>query len=152
MFYNKKFSGNPNDIFKNINKLPEVLVDIIHSYVPPLVQVFLNRTNYKRDHYLVCQEMKDRREMENYIRTMVRQDNDFVFKQLLEENYVRWQTMKDHYYKKGIHSNYIVFLESYAIDNESSKCRKVISDFFLQQGLSKNQHKKNTIRYIRWKN
>ena len=38
--------------------------------------------------------------------------------------------MKNYYYKNGIHSNYIIFLESYAIDNESSKCRKVISDFF----------------------
>jgi hypothetical protein len=82
---------------------------------------------------------------------MVRQDNDFVFKRLLEENYIRWLNMKDYYYKNGVHSNYIVFLESYAIDNESSKCRKIISDFFLEQGLSKNQHKKNTIRYIRWK-
>ncbi len=151
MFYNKKFSGKPDDLFKNINKLPEVLVDIIHSYVPKVVQVFLNRINYKKDHYLVSQEMKNKREIENYIRAMIRQDNDFVFKQLLEENYTRWLNMKNYYYKNGIHSNYIVFLESYAIDNESTKCRKVISDFFSEQGLSKNQHKKNTIRYIRWK-
>lgn len=151
MFYNKKFSGKPEDLFKNINKLPEVLVDIIQSYVPKVIQVFLNRTNYKKDHYLVSQEMKNKREIENYIRAMVRQDNEFVFKRLLEENYLRWLNMKNYYYKNGVHSNYIVFLESYAIDNESSKCRKIISDFFLEQGLSKNQHKKNTIRYIRWK-
>ena len=37
------------------------------------------------------------------------------------------------------------------IDNESIKCRKIISDLFEKLGLSKNQHKKNTIKYIRWR-
>ena len=151
MFYNKKFSNNPDDLYKNINKLPEVLVDIIHSYVPKLTHVFLNRTKYKKDHYLVTQNIINNGQMENYIRAMLRQDNHFVFAQLLKENYNRWLNMKDYYYKNCIHSNYIIFLESYAIDNESTKCRKVIGDFFLQEGLSKNQHKKNTIRYIRWR-
>jgi len=83
---------------------------------------------------------------------MVRQDNDFVFKQLLVENYQRWLNMKKYYYKESIYSNYINFLDSYAIDNESTKCRKIIQDLFEELGLSKNQHKKNTIRYIRWRN
>ena len=59
--------------------------------------------------------------------------------------------MKNYYYKNGIHSNYIVFLESYAIDNESVKCRKIIGELFEELGLRKNQHKKNSIKYIRWK-
>jgi hypothetical protein len=82
---------------------------------------------------------------------MIRQDNDFVFKQLLKENYQRWLNMKKCYYKNCIYSNYITFLESYAIDNESTKCRKLIIDLFQELGLSKNQHKKNVSKYIRWK-
>ena len=82
---------------------------------------------------------------------MIRQDNDFVFKQLIVENYNRWINMKKYYYKECIFSNYIYFLESYAIDNESTKCRNLIIDLFQEEGLSKNRHKKNTIRYIRWK-
>jgi hypothetical protein len=81
---------------------------------------------------------------------MVRQDNDFVFNLLLVENYKRWLNMKKYYYKECIYGNYVNFLESYAIDNKSLKCRKLIINFFEEQGLNKNQHKKNIIRYIRW--
>jgi hypothetical protein len=82
---------------------------------------------------------------------MIRQDNEFVFKHLLVENYNRWLNMRKYYYKESIYGNYLNFLESYAIDNQSTKCRKTMLTFFEEQGLSKNQHKKNTIRYIRWK-
>lgn len=82
---------------------------------------------------------------------MVRQDNDFVFRQLLVENFNRWLNMKKYYYKECIYSNYLSFLEEYAIENESTNCRNLLIDFSKEQGLSKNQHKKNTIRYIRWR-
>ena len=48
-------------------------------------------------------------------------------------------------------NNYVNFLESYAIDNNSLKCRKLIINIFEEEGLNKNQHKKNLIRNIRWK-
>jgi hypothetical protein len=82
---------------------------------------------------------------------MIRQDNDFVFKQLLVENRKRWFEMTKWYHKNYIYSNYITFLEMYALDNESKKCRNLITELFEEQGLSKNQHKKNVIKYIRWK-
>ena len=152
MFYNKKFSNKPEDFFKNIDKLPYELVDIIQSYVPAQVTAFLDKTNYLKQHRLLTDIIKDNGQMENYIRAMIRQDNDFVFNQLLRENYSRWINMKKYYYKDGIYLNYLIFLQSYAIDNESTKCRKIIGDFLQEQGLSKNQHKKNTVVYIRWKN
>ncbi len=144
------FSNDKNDFFKNVDSLPEVLIDIIHSYIPKVVTIFLTKENYLKDHHLIRQKI-DKRKIEQYIRCMVRQDNDFVFKQLLVENYQRWSNMKKYYYKESIYSNYINFLDSYAIDNDSSKCRKIIQELFEELGLSKNQHKKNTIRYIRWR-
>ena len=150
MFYNKKFSNKPEDFFKNMDKLPEVLVDIIYTYVPKSVTIFLTKKNYINEHHLIKQII-DKRKTEQYIRAMVRDDNDFVFKQLLFENYKRWLNMKKYYYKECIYSNYLNFLESYAVENESTKCRKVLTELFKEEGLSKNQHKKNTIRYIRWR-
>lgn len=144
------FSNNPKDFFKNVDKLPEVLVDIVYSYVPKSVTMFLTKENYMKDHYLI-REFINKRKIEQYIRSMVRQDNDFVFKQLLVENYRRWLNMTKYYYKECIYGNYLNFLESYSIDNQSTKCRKIINIFLEEQGLSKNQHKKKTIRYIRWK-
>lgn len=144
------FSNNPKDFLKNIDKLPEVLVDIVYSYIPKSVTLFLTKENYMKDHHLIRQYI-NKIKIEQYIRAMVRQDNDFVFKQLLVENFKRWLNMKKYYYKECIYGNYLNFLESYSIDNQSTKCRKIISVFLEEQGLSKNQHKKNTIRYIRWK-
>ena len=144
------FSNDKNDFFKNVDSLPEVLIDIIHSYIPKVVTIFLTKENYLKDHHLIRQKI-DKRKIEQYIRAMVRDDNDFVFKYLLVENYRRWLNMRKYYYKECIYGNYLNFLESYAIENESTKCRKLLHNLFQEEGLSKNQHKKNTIRYIRWR-
>jgi hypothetical protein len=151
MGYNKKFSNKREDICKNIDKLPYEMVYIIYSYVPKKVTAFLSKTNYKKEHHFITNNIINNGEMENYIRTMIRQDNDFVFNQLLKENYRRWIIMKNYYYKDCIYTNYLIFLESYAIENQSTKCRKLIGELLKELGLSKNQHKKKTIKYIRWK-
>jgi hypothetical protein len=144
------FLNKPEELLKNINKLPEDVTHIIQSYIPKIVSIFLTRKSYLENHVIVKKYI-NKRNIENYIRCMIRQDNDFVFNQLLKENHKRWINMKKCYYKNCIYSNYINFLESYAIDNESTKCRKTIVELFQELGLSKNQHKKNVSKYIRWK-
>jgi len=130
--------------------LPNELTDIIFSYIPTSISVFLNKANYIKYHKSIKKYI-NKGNIENYIRCMVRQDNDFVLKQLLNENFNLWINMKKYYYKTCIYTDYISFIESYAIDNESTKCKQAIYDFFKELGLSKNQHKKNICKYIRWK-
>lgn len=144
------FSNNPKDIYKNMDKLPMEMVDIIYSYIPKSITMFLTKKNYVENHHLI-KEFIDKRKTEQYIRTMVRYDNDFVFEHLLVENYNRWLNMKKYYYRECIYGNYLNFIESYAIENEATKCRQIIHKFLEEQGLSKNQHKKNRIKYIRWR-
>ena len=151
MFYNKKFSNKPEDLLKNIDKLPYEIVDIIYSYIPKNVTAFLSKQNYLNEHKIITNTIINNGKMENLIRAMIRQDNNFVFNQLLKENYKRWLIMRKYYYKDCIYLNYLIFFESYAIDNQSTKCRKLIGELLEELGLSKNQHKKNTIKYIRWK-
>lgn len=143
------FLNDYNFLLENVYKLSYELVDIIYSYIPKSVTIFLTQKNYIKDHYLL-RNFINKRYIEQYIRTMVRQDNEFVFNLLLVENYQRWLNMKKYYYKECIYGNYVNFLESYAIDNKSLKCRRLIINLFKEQGLNKNQHKKNVIRYIRW--
>jgi hypothetical protein len=144
------FFSDPECFLKNICKLPNELIREIYTYIPKTVTVFLTKKNYLKYHHLLRKHI-NKRNIENYIRAIVRQDNDFVLKQLLVENEKRWLNMKKCYYKHCIYTNYVTFLESYAIDNESTKCRDLITNFFQELGLSKNQHKKNVIKYIRWK-
>ena len=147
--YNR-FSNEPKNFFMNVKTLPDELEEIVYSYIPKSATIFITKQNYLTNHYLV-RSLVNIKHIENYIRSMVRQDNDFVFKLLLVENYNRWLNMKKYYYQECIFNNYLMFLESYAEDNQSIKCTKLLSDLFEEEGLSKNRHKKNTNRYIRWK-
>ena len=135
--------------FQNLNKLPIEIIDIIKKYMPRLTFVFLNKEYYIKYHYLFTESIKSK--SENYIRTMIRQDNDFVINNLFYESSIKWISMHNYYYKDCIYMNYLYFLLHYSIDNDSEKCVKLLNNLIKELGFKKNQHKKKTIRYIRWK-
>ena len=144
-----RFSNNPIHFFKNIDNLPEELKFIVSSYVPEAAKIFLNKELYFKYHHLF-RDYINRKKLENYIRTTIRQDSDFVFNQLLLENRTKWFNMKKYLYQDCIYANYIYFLKLYCVENQSAKCKKIIDLLLFKLGLSKNQHKKNIIRNIRW--
>ena len=144
------FSNDPSKYFQNINYLPKDLYLIINSYIPAIAKISLNKELYMKYHHLF-KGFINRRELENYIRTIVRQDHDFVFNQLLQENYNKWFNIKKYFYQDCIYANYIYFLKTYCVENQSTKCKEIINILIEELGLSKNQHKKNIIRNIRWK-
>lgn len=139
-------------ILKQIDSLPQEIKTIIYSYIPKYVTVFLTKENYFFDHPYLYEYIAKIRgaNTENYIRTMIRQDNDYVFRQLLLENSEKWLNMTKYYYKTCIYVNYLTFIESYAIEHESVKCRKVLVEFF-QETQKQKGFKKNIVRYVKWK-
>jgi hypothetical protein len=144
------------NFFKNMNKLPTELCSIIQSYVSFTVYIGLNKEYYFKYHHLF-HNLINKRLLETYIRTMIRQDNDFVFDQLLRENHKWWLKMKNYMYRDSIYAHYLVFLQAYCIEYDSFKCKMAINELFVNMGLkkelglSKNQHKKNITRNIIWK-
>ena len=104
-----RFSNDPAKFGQNMDRLPEELVREIYYYVPQSITTFLTKKSYLKDHHLVIKWIS-KGNIENYIRAMIRQDNDFVFKQLLVENRKRWFEMTKWYHKNYIYSNYITFL------------------------------------------
>ena len=130
-------------------RLPPELIRYIKEYIPKKTFVFTNRENYNLYHSLLKPSIKD---YESYIRSMIRQDNEFVFKKIVEENYNKWYEFKQYKYKNMIFNNYLYFVMNFCIENDSNNCRKIISDFLKEHGLGKNLHKKNLVKYIKWKN
>jgi len=130
-------------------KLPVELVRYIKEYIPKKEFVFTNRENYNLYHHLIKPSIKD---YESYIRSMIRQDNEFVFNKIIKENCSKWYEILQYKYKNMIFKNYLYFVMNFCIENDSNKCRKVISDFLKEHGLGKNLHKKNVVKYIKWKN
>jgi hypothetical protein len=139
---------NVNDknviFFKCIDILPYELLDIIYEYVPTSITMFLTKDNYIKNHHLIRKYI-DKTKIEKYIRTMIHQDNDFVFNFLLVENHQRWLNMTKYYYQEYIYSNYLHFLDCFALENEAVKCRNLIVKY-------KNQHRKKLINKYKWNN
>jgi len=138
-------------IFENILKLPEDIVPIINDFIPTKITMFLNKKMYLKSRVLI-RKIVPKNQYENYISAMIRRDNDFVFALLMQENFERWLFFKNYVYKATMFSNYIYFLLEYSIENESDKCKQLVNRYIVNSGLSKNQHKKNTSKNIRWRN
>ena len=141
---------NNNDIFFNMNKLPIVLIDEIKTYISIKKLIFTNTENYITNHILI-RNLIPILSIENYIRNIICRDLDFVFKQILQENYIKWFKITDYRYKNIIYKNYIYFIKDFCIEHNSEKCRNMINNFLEELGLCKNQHKKNINKHIRWK-
>jgi len=133
------------NVIDKIKKLPDDIINIIKEFIPKKQLVFTNHENYKLYHKLIRVNIQN---YENYIRDMIRRDNDFVFIRILEENYKRWFEIKHYRYKNMIFKNYLYFIINYSIENESSNCRKIMNRFLKEFGLCKNLHKKNIVKYI----
>lgn len=132
------------------NKIPDELIYIIKSYLPIKSILFLNKEIYLQ-HHSIIRKFIPRMQVENYIRDIVRRDNYFVFNQILRENYIKWLQIKHYINKQVIYCNYIFFIKDYCIQHHSPKCRQIINDLLIEEGLSKNQYKNNIHKNKRWK-
>ena len=135
-----------HEIIIHINKLPEDLINVIKEFIPLHILVFLDKTHYILYHSVVKQHICN---YENYIRDVIKRDNEFVFERIVNENDSKWFQIKNYLYKNMIFKNYAYFVINYCIENDSNNCIKIMNDFFKKLGLCKNLHKKNIIKYIR---
>lgn len=113
-----------------MDKLPYELLDIIFSYLPDISKLRLNKYYYKKYHNILNNFIKNGK-CESYVRCMVRQDNDFIIKHILEDNYSKWIRIMDYYYYyDGLEfHNYMHFFKYYCSENNSQKCENVIIEF-----------------------
>lgn len=113
-----------------MDKLPYELLDIIFSYLPDISKLRLNKYYYKKYHHILNNFIKNGK-CESYVRCMVRQDNDFVIKHILEDNYSKWiRIMNYYYYYDGLEfHNYMHFFKYYCSEHNSQKCENVIIEF-----------------------
>jgi len=137
-------------IIEEINKLPSELIMMIKSYLPKTSLIFLNNYYYKKYHYYV-KKCIGKDNFENYIRDILRHDNNFVFSRILFDYHTEFSKIKYYVYKKIKYKNYYNFCIDYCISNESVKCRNILNEFLKVQGLCQNRHKKNSCIHIRWK-
>jgi c-di-AMP phosphodiesterase-like protein len=138
-----------NNIFVYIQQLTPDIIDLIKEYTPKKYFVFTNRENYTTFHIHIKKYIKN---YNNYIRDIIRRDNEFVFNLIVRENIKKWSEIKQYKYKNMIFQKFLYFINYYCLENDSNNCKNIINIFLKEDGLDKNLHKKNIIKYIRWKN
>jgi c-di-AMP phosphodiesterase-like protein len=138
-----------NEIIKKINNLPSELIILIKEYTPKHVFIFTNRENYKLYHYLIRIRPN---QFDDFVRNIIKRDNEYTLNAIIRENYFKWYEKGQVYYKNMTFGNYLFYIINYSIENESENCLKIINIFLKELGLGKNLHKKNVVRYIKWKN
>jgi len=135
-----------DELIININKLPEDLINVIKEFIPLHIFVFIDKTHYILYHSVIKKYICN---YENYIRDVIKRDNDFVFERIVNENESKWVKITNYLYKNMIFKNYAYFVINYCIENDSISCIKIMNVFLKKLGLCKNLHKKNIIKYIR---
>lgn len=132
-------------------KLPNELTNLIYEYIPNKVKYFITKENYITNH-MEINKLIPQEKYETYIRTIVRQDLDFVFNIVLHEHLVQWLFyMKNYIYKDEEYINYFYFIYFYALEYESVKCKTVCDYIINKIGLNKYKHKNKIIKHIIWR-
>ena len=136
-------------MIQNISHLPDDIINLVKEFIPHNKLVFVNKTFYNLYHNTIRKYIP---QYQNYIRDIIRNDNDFVFEKIIQENIDIWMKIKQYRYKNMIFSNYIYFVMNFCIENDSERCRQILLQFLSKRDLCRNLHKKNVIKYIKWKN
>jgi hypothetical protein len=131
--------------------LPDDIIDIIWSLIDHGIKSSLNTEHFYKYNYLHYNKLMIHDQFA-YNRVMIRNDDCFIFENIIS-NYGRgWVSNKKYAYNNQIHNNYLYFLISLIHENSSNKCNKIMTTFLDKEGLSKNLYKKYRIKNIRWSN
>ena len=111
-----------------IDTLPEEIQTIILDFMLPRYKLFLNKTYYLRYHNIIFQHIP-KNNIELYIRSMVRQDNAFVFQQLVSDNWYKWLNTTNYCYRGRNYVSYIEFLNDYCFEHGAHKSKQLLYYF-----------------------
>jgi len=132
-----------------ISDLPNEIIKYIKEFIPGEYLVFVNSMYYNLYHHTLKKRIKL---YGNYVRDVIRRDNEFVFEIIIRENVELWLKNKQYIYKNMIFNNYIYFVMNYCIENNSDRCREILNCYLSKGHLCRNLHKKNVVKYIKWRN
>jgi len=128
---------------EKINILPEDIIREIKNFIPKEYFLHTNKTYFSNYHYVIKGLLLKKNVFESYVRDMVRRDNFFIFKYILDENYNKWNLIKKYIDDNVVFADYITFLINYCIVNNSNRCRIILTNYIkIRKQLIKRKYKK----------
>ena len=113
--------------------LPDDIIGVVWDMLDNDAKIMLNREFFFRYNY-VCYNKMSIYNKYGYDRVMMRNDDSFIFKDVLDNNGKRWLSNKQYAYNNQIHKNYLYFLLCLIYENNSSRCNEIMNKF-----LNKNK-------------
>jgi len=132
-------------------ELPDDIIEVVWELLDNHAKILLNRELFLEYNYSCYNKMSIHNKY-SYDRVMIRNDDSFIFKNLLDNHGKLWVSNKKYAYNNQIHNNYLYFLLCLIYENNSSKCNEIMTNFLNKEGLSKNLYKKYRTKNIRWSN
>lgn len=131
-----------------IQRLPRVILEHIYQYIPLVVTFQMNRYSYQNNRKSIRIPVINN---DNYIRHLIRRDYNYVFSNLLNENYSKWDKINRYKHKMYIFDNYIQYLLHISIQYNSTRCRELINIAINSQNIKK-RHKRIRTKTKKWTN
>ena len=125
------------------------ILEEIFKMIRPNNKIFLNKKYYLEYNNFIDQ-MIDKERYDSYLRDIIRNDYNFVFKQIIARKIDNWNNIIKFKYKEVVYSNYLYFLLFYSNKNNSYKCNQIINDEFVLSGLKKKSCKSSRIKNNKW--
>ena len=132
---------------ESFHSLPYEIVKYIYDYIPHLFITLLNKPLYNANWYCIRRNIPVLK-YESYIRHVVRKDNDFVFNNLLNDNFSRWQHIKNFKYKMFTFDDYIAYIVYLSQEHDASKVNMLVLE--KQNVDGKKKHKNARVRSNTW--
>ena len=125
--------------------LPTDIVCIIYNYLISYIRSLLQKSEYiKLIPYISSQKYN------SYTRFIIKNDYDFVFSKLMDQNWINWSKTTKYFYNNNTFNNYVQFINTYAIKNNSQKIRKKLMEY--NKNRVNKKPKKTSQRTIKWNN
>lgn len=112
-----------DDWVDRVVQLDMHLKAIVLSFVPHVHMVWTNKTNYEKHHTCIVELTKAKNLYDSYIRHVLRNDLDYVFRFILVQNREKWWGKRKYIYKGKQYSTYTHYMDAYIFEHGSHRCR-----------------------------
>ena len=136
-----------------MERLPEVIVDIVFSFIPRNLIYNLNHTHLNKIYPFLIQNKKLDKQFNAYMRYIIRNNCSMFLNKIFELKFSYLASFKNWKYNSQTFPNYIEYLRSYTIQISTTNCRNIIEFYISKEPVSaKNRHEKIRRRNIKWSN
>ena len=118
-------------------KLCNEIKNIIMSYLPKSVSLWLTKENYESNHYILQKILYEKRMYDSYIRMIARKDMYYPFEIILQNHDLSLWAKKKYCFSGVRYHNFIHFLDSFMFNHDSCICRDILFTYVYRKKYKK---------------